>query len=132
MRRNPTHSLPATLAVSALLAAVVVVGLATAKAWPHHVPGNEAITYPLYCCNSAATSPMGDCAPIDDQYVKEEPDGYHIDLPKGAHPKLLTKGYKAVIPYSDAKKQPIDNRYHICLSNDGGYRFCFFPKPGAV
>lgn len=117
-----------------LIAAIVVIGATVLKAWPHPVPGSEAITYPPNCCNSAATSPTGDCAPIDDKYVKEEPDGYHINLPVGAHPKLKTKGYSEVIPYSDSKiiKKPIDNRYHICLSTDGGSRFCFFPKPGTV
>ena len=101
----------------------------------HMVPGtmpDMAIVYPPECCNSAATSPTGDCAPIDDQYVTERPDGYHVDLPVGAHPKLLTKGYHGVIPYSDVRTTPIDNRYHICLATDGIARYCFFPKPGAV
>lgn len=90
------------------------------------------IVYPGSCCNSAATSPTGDCAPIGDQYVTERTDGYHIDLPIGAHPMLKTKGYSAVIPYSQAKKQPLSNDYHLCIATDGAYRYCFFPKPGAV
>lgn len=89
------------------------------------------INYPPGCCNSAATNPNGDCAPIDDMYVREGPDGYEINLPVGAHPKLKTKGYSGVVPYSMAR-QPISNDYHICLSNDGGNRYCFFGKPGAV
>lgn len=99
----------------------------------HEIPGmHDHTTYPASCCQSAADSPTGDCAPIDDQYVTEEADGYHVNLPVGAHPKLINKGYVGVVPYKDAKKQPLDNRYHICLSTDGGHRFCFFPKPGAV
>lgn len=90
------------------------------------------INYPQSCCSSAATSPTGDCAPIEDRYVSERSDGYHVDIPIGGHPKLKTKSYSAIIPYPQAKKQPLSNDYHICLSTDGAYRFCFFPKPGAV
>ncbi len=114
----------------AIGAACFIAFLFTGKAWPHHVPVT-AIMYPPECCNSAAMSPSGDCAPIDDKYVTEEPDGYHIDLPAGAHPRLKTHSYHEIIPYS-AKRQPIDNSYHICLANEGAYRFCFFPKPGSV
>ncbi len=89
------------------------------------------IVYPGSCCNSAATSPNGDCAPIDDRYVTERADGYHINIPIGGHPKLKTKGYIGIVPYADVKK-PISNDYHICLSTDGAARYCFFPKPGAV
>lgn len=107
----------------------------TEAAFPHEaktVAGEPiGINYPANCCNSAATSPTGDCAPISDLYVTERSDGYHVDLPVGAHPKLITKGYHGVVPYSTAKR-PISNDYHICLSTDGAMRFCFFPKPGAV
>lgn len=89
------------------------------------------IDYPPNCCNSAATSPNGDCAPISDEYVTERADGYHINIPVGGHPKLKTKGYIGIVPYAGVK-QPISNDYHICLSEDGATRFCFFPKPGAV
>jgi hypothetical protein len=84
---------------------------------------------PPSCCNSAADSPTGDCAPIDDQYVHQGVDGYHISLPVGSHPKLIHKGYDGVVPYKDVK-EPLDGRYHICLTTDGAYRYCFFPKPG--
>ena len=89
------------------------------------------IVYPPSCCNSAATSPTGDCAPISDAYVTERADGYHIDIPIGGHPKLLSKGYVGVVPYKEAK-QPLGNDYHICLSTDGAARYCFFPKPGTT
>jgi hypothetical protein len=92
---------------------------------------NLHIVYPPSCCNSAATSPTGDCAPISDEYVTERADGYHVNIPVGGHPKLITKGYVGIIPYSGVK-QPIGNDYHICLSTDGAARYCFFPKPGAV
>jgi hypothetical protein len=120
--------------IIALLASFLVILLVfwAGGAFAHHVPGTD-IVYPPACCNSAATSPTGDCAPIDDKYVKEEPDGYHINLPAGAHPKLKTRGYSEIIPYSDVKRrQPIDMRYHICLADEGAYRYCFFPKPGNV
>lgn len=117
--------------VLAIVASVLFLAmLFGGKAWPHQVPG-MAMSYPPECCNSAAMSPTGDCAPIDDRYVTEEPDGYHINLPAGAHPRLKLHGYVGVVPYS-ARRQPIDNAYHICLSNEGAYRFCFFPKPGNV
>lgn len=87
------------------------------------------VFYPPNCCNSAATSPTGDCAPISDEYVTERADGYHINIPIGGHPKLKTKGYIGIVPYTDVKK-PISNDYHICLSENGAFRFCFFPKPG--
>lgn len=89
------------------------------------------ITYPASCCKSAATSPHGDCAPISDEYVREGPNGYEINLPVGAHPKLITKGYVGVVPYG-TEKRPVSNDYAICLSTDGAHRYCFFPKPGAV
>lgn len=89
------------------------------------------IVFPPNCCNSAATSPNGDCAPISDAYVTERADGYHIDIPVGGHPKLKTKGYVGIVPYKDAK-QPLGNDFYICLSTDGAARYCFFPKPGAV
>jgi hypothetical protein len=76
------------------------------------------------CCKSAL-QPTGDCAPISSQYVTEGPDGYHINLPKGAHPKLLTKGYSGVVPYGVERVSPEGN-YHICLSTDGAHRFCFY------
>lgn len=109
--------------------AVFVLLLSTLAASAHTAP--SGISYPPECCNSAMTSPTGDCAPIDDRYVTEQPDGYHINLPAGAHPRLKAHGYSGIVPYSD-RRQPIDNSYHICLSNEGAHRFCFFPKPGAV
>lgn len=122
------------LSATLLLGAAMLLLLPT-QAWPHQATNAQGqplgITYPSGCCNSAATSPTGDCAPIDDRYVKERADGYHIDLPIGAHPKLKTKGYSGIVPYS-AAKQPISNDYHICLSTDGANRYCFFGKPGAV
>lgn len=87
------------------------------------------VFYPPACCQSAATSPTGDCAPIDDRYVTERADGYHINIPVGGHPKLKTKGYIGIVPYTGVKP-PISNDYHICLSEDGAFRYCFFPKPG--
>lgn len=123
-----------TIAISLALATITggAIALSAYEAFPHQIPGHtHGVTYSPECCNSAATSPTGDCAPIDDQYVSEQRDGYHVNLPAGAHPKLKTHGYSEVIPYS-ARRQPIDNSYHICLSNEGGHRFCFFPKPGAV
>jgi hypothetical protein len=127
--KRPFQSLAGAVAVAGLLAGIVLAGT-HGKAWPHQVPG-MAMSYPPECCNSAATSPTGDCAPIDDRYVTEESDGYHITLPAGAHPRLKTHGYVAIIPYAGIR-QPIDQAYHICLANEGTYRFCFFPKPGNV
>ena len=92
---------------------------------------DTGVVYPPSCCNSAATHAYGDCAPISSANVVAKPDGYHVTLAAGQHPKLKTKGYTAVIPYSLAR--PInDGQFHICLSEDGGARYCFFaPPPGA-
>lgn len=128
------HSLPASAAVGLAIAtmALGIVTIPAGDAWPHQIPGHDhGVSYAPECCNSAATSPTGDCAPIEDQYVTEGPDGYIVELPAGAHPRLKTHSYSSVIPYSGVR-QPVDNSYHICLANEGAFRFCFFPKPGAV
>lgn len=126
------------LIIVAIMAAIGLFCLFAALgtgAWAHEartVAGDPLnVFYPPNCCNSAATSPNGDCAPISDEYVTERADGYHINIPVGGHPKLKTKGYIGIVPYAGVK-QPISNDYHICLSTDGATRFCFFPKPGAV
>lgn len=118
------------------LAESAAVGLGIALlflGWAHPALGHEAHTiqgYPLGwkydpgCCRSAE-EPGGDCAPIASEYVEERPDGYHINLPRGAHPKLLTKGYSGIVPYTSARRSPEGN-YHICLSTDGANRFCFY------
>lgn len=126
------------LIIVAIMAAIGLFCLFAALgtgAWSHEATNTAGqplgISYPSSCCNSAAESPTGDCAPISDAYVTEEPDGYHINIPVGGHPKLITKGYIGIVPYKGVK-HPISNDYHICLSTDGAARFCFFPKPGAV
>lgn len=81
--------------------------------------------WPGECCNSAATSPTGDCAVIDASTVEEKADGYHITLRPGQHPRLKTKGYSAVIPYGMERNSP-SGEYGICLGTDGSLRYCFF------
>lgn len=85
--------------------------------------------YPASCCHSAAEVAWGDCAPIASKFVSTESDGYHVNLPIGSHPKLKTKGYSGVIPYG--QERPLDHEYHICLSDNGGTRYCFFAPPGS-
>jgi hypothetical protein len=111
----------------AAIAVIVVGGVIWSEARAH-INVNTGIAYPPSCCNSAATTPYGDCAPISSRYVTAGPDGYHIDLPVGAHPKLKTKGYRGVVPYGQ-ERAPLDHEYHICLSTDGQTRYCFFPLP---
>lgn len=90
----------------------------------------SGMVYPPECCHSAATHAYGDCAPIPSKSVVARLDGYHVTLGVGQHPKLKTKGYAAVIPYGLARPSE-DQEYHICLSQDGGARYCFFaPGPG--
>lgn len=101
----------------------------TTMAGAHQAPSGSW-TYPPGCCRSAE-EPGGDCAPIDDRYVTSRPDGYHINLPKGAHPKLVNKGYVGVVPYDKTLVSP-DMQTHICLSMDGGTRYCFFKNPPGV
>ncbi len=92
----------------------------------HSIKGDPlGWVWPGECCNSAATSPNGDCAVIDPSTVREGPDGYHVTLKVGDHPRLKTKGYTAVIPYSVARNSP-SGEYGICLGTDGSHRFCFF------
>lgn len=76
------------------------------------------------CCRSAQ-QPTGDCAPIASEYVTERPDGYHINIPVGGHPKLINKGYSGVVPYGQERRSPEGN-YHICLTTDGSHRYCFY------
>lgn len=103
-------------------------------AWVWPALGHEAMSikgdplgwvWPPECCNSAATSPTGDCAVIDPSTVREGPDGYIVTLRVGDHPRLKTKGYTAVIPYHLARDSP-SGEYGICLTTDGNHRFCFF------
>lgn len=123
--RTPLHSLPMALAAGLGIGLVYV-----AWAWPALAHKHGDIVYPPSCCNSAATSPTGDCAPISSANVVARADGYHVSLSVGQHPKLKKKGYSAVIPYVLARQLPVDDgQFHICLSEDGGARFCFF-APG--
>jgi hypothetical protein len=115
------------LLASLAIAVVAVSSLVVATRVKAHV-ADSGMVYPGECCNSAATSPTGDCAPIDGKYVTERADGYHVDLPAGAHPQLITKGYSGVVPYASAKNSE-DGQYHVCLSRDGNHRFCFFAGP---
>lgn len=78
--------------------------------------------YPQICCSGK------DCAPIDAKYVTEGADGYHVNLPAGAHPMLKTKGYDGVVPYTSVKDSQ-DGAFHICLSYEGLNRYCFFAGP---
>ena len=110
--------------------AIGVIFLAwTWPAWSHqaHTIAGDPLgwLWPPECCNSAATSPTGDCAVIDPSTVTEGPDGYHVNLKVGDHPRLKTKGYSAVIPYGLERNSP-SGEYGICLTTDGSHRFCFF------
>jgi hypothetical protein len=109
--------------------AVALIWLASVwPALPHEATNVQG--YPLGwdydpgCCRSAQ-QPTGDCAPIASEYVTERPDGYHIDIPVGGHPKLITKGYSGIVPYGQERPSPEGN-YHICLTTDGAHRFCFY------
>lgn len=78
--------------------------------------------YPSICCSGK------DCAPIDEKFITEKVDGYHVNLPAGSHPMLKKQSYSAVIPYSSAKDSQ-DGMAHICLAYEGTSRFCFFMPP---
>lgn len=126
MTRN-LISLRGSIAVALGIGALAVSIYATAALAHTTATG---IAYPPSCCNSAATHPNGDCAPISSANVVARPDGYHVTLKPGQHPKLLTKGYSAIIPYKLARALPVDDgQFHICLSTDGQVRYCFF-APG--
>jgi hypothetical protein len=121
-------SIPGTLAVTTIIAGLVLVG-GTKLVYPHpatSINGDPlGWVWPPECCNSAVTSPTGDCATIDPSTVREGPDGYIVTLRVGDHPRLKTKGYTAVIPYHLARNSP-SGEYGICLTTDGTHRFCFF------
>lgn len=127
MTRQPHTSMPMAFAIG-LAIALVALGW-TFPAWPHTAPSGEFV-YPPGCCHSAATNPNGDCAPIPDGTVTAQADGWHVVLAVGQHPKLKTRGYEAVIPYSEARYAD-DGEFHICLGEDGYRRFCFFSPPQA-
>jgi hypothetical protein len=129
IRRRVQRISIATVVFTAAYGLVVYFTIGTGAVWPHPATNTEGYPlgwdYPAGCCNSAATSPNGDCAPISSAYVTEGPDGYVIDLPIGSHPKLKTKGYRGLVPYGKERASPEGN-YHICLQTDGAYRYCFF------
>lgn len=106
---------PLTVAVIAISSLVVVT-----KAKAHDAPSGWS--YPQICCSGR------DCAPVDEKYITEKADGYHVDLPAGSHPQLIKQNYSAVIPYDAAKDSP-DGMAHICLAYEGTHRFCFFMPP---
>lgn len=118
------------LAIAILMAAGSAIIAATANMARSHEAPSGQWDYPSGCCFSAATNPNGDCAPISERFIKARPDGYHLDLPIGAHPKLKTKGYKGIVPYSQAKPSG-DLEFHLCVALDGAYRYCFFVAPGS-
>ncbi len=129
MARNSIF-MAALLATLTLGGAAFLMWLAVSVARAHEAH-SQAWTYPPGCCNSAATSPNGDCDVISGRYVKARPDGYDLDLPVGARPKLKTKGYRGFVPNAQVR-QSGDFDYHLCISTDGANRYCFFAAPGAM
>jgi hypothetical protein len=109
--------------------AIILLGMWLGGAFAH-TAASGTWTYPPGCCRSAA-EPGGDCAVIDDRYVVSRPDGYHLNIPKGAHPKLIDRGYSGVVPYAKVKPSP-DGFTHACISWNGGMLFCFFKDPPGV
>src|ERR1043165_5778655 len=110
----------AALSASALLTGTLVA--CAVNAYAHKAP--LGWDYPTSCCSGK------DCSPLDARYVREGPDGYIVDIPKGAHPMLTDMGFRQTIAYKVARDSP-DGQYHICLSPSvdpgRGHRlYCFF------
>ncbi len=99
-RRRSLHSLPASVALAALLAAIVLAG-SYGKAWPHDAQPTAAQplgwAYGVECCS------LMDCSQSAPAAVTETPQGYRI--------KLTGK----LIPYGDKQiKRSRDEFFHHC------------------
>lgn len=116
------------LTILPIAAAIVAVSALVVGTKVRAHVADSGMVYPTWCCNSAATSPTGDCAPIASKFVTERADGYHVNIPAGGHPQLKTRSYSSIIPYDNAKKSE-DGQPHICLAFEGTSRFCFFMPP---
>ncbi|TGQ69539.1 hypothetical protein EN829_014920 [Mesorhizobium sp. M00.F.Ca.ET.186.01.1.1] len=109
---RPIHSFAGALAVSGLLAAVVVIGAGVLKAWPHQAPSGWS--YPAGCCSGV------DCREVPDAEVIEGARGYEI------------RKTGELIPMSDPKvKQSPDGHFHRCSvqGRDDGRTLCLFVPP---
>lgn len=104
-------------ALGLLLSGALVVALA------HQAPSGW--TYPSECCSGHQ-----DCAPIDDRLVREEADGWHVSVPKGAHPtRPWFEGRHIFKRGSTALKRSGDGRFHLCIGTEGQWR-CLYVPPG--
>lgn len=111
---------PCSLAVTAILAGMVLVGT-RGEAWPHE-------WYPAICCNGNAHS--GDCQAISSKTVQAIPGGYRVTLVPGDH-RLVTKPHVYDVPQAKVRDSE-DGQFHICLYPDENNNQCFFAPPPGV
>ncbi|AEH88168.1 hypothetical protein [Mesorhizobium opportunistum] len=111
MTRRPLHSFTGALAVSTMLAGLVLAGT-HGRAWPHDAPSGW--TYPFSCCSGV------DCREVADADIVEGARGYEI------------RKTGELIPMSDAKIKPSpDGRFHWCsvMGRDDSRTICLFVPP---
>lgn len=111
---RPTHSLAGALAVSGILAGIVLIGL-HGKAYPHQAP--TGWTFDSRCCGN------GDCYPVQTDAIKEGPDGYHI------------QSTGEVIPYQSTKVLPSPDGLPYRCSTAGsvmGVTYCIYVNKGGM
>ncbi|KQU77731.1 hypothetical protein ASD12_18195 [Mesorhizobium sp. Root102] len=108
MQRQPVRSFIGTLAVSGLLAGLVLAGT-HGRAWPHDAPTGWA--YPIGCCSGI------DCREVNDADIVEGARGYEI------------RKTGELIPMTDPKvRQSPDGRFHWCSvqGRDDSRTLCLF------
>jgi hypothetical protein len=112
-------SIPGTLAVTTILAGIVLVG-GTKLVWPHSAIPTAAQPlgwqYGWECCN------LMDCREIGASLIEETPEGY------------VYKVTGELIPYGDKKiKQSKDEYYHLCTKGgkDNTAIICLYTPVGA-
>jgi hypothetical protein len=116
---NYTTKVTLTCAVTALLAALVLVG-GTKLVWPHDAIPTAAQPqgwkYPFSCCSGY------DCREVPASRIGEQPEGYVI------------KGTGEVIAHGDTRLKPSpDGKFHWCSVSglDDSRTICLFkPEPG--
>jgi hypothetical protein len=112
--RRPSISRRGVLAVTSVLAGIVLIGL-HGRAYPHQAP--TGWTFNSRCCGN------GDCYPVETDAIRERPDGYHI----------LSTG--EVIPYQSTKVLSSPDGHSYRCSTAGsvqGVTYCIYVPKGGV
>jgi hypothetical protein len=116
---NTPAAISSTLAVTAILAGMVLVG-ATRLVYPHEATNIQGqplgIPYPGFCCSNR------DCRPTIEGEVKETREGYTL-VSTG---EFVPHGDKRIKPF------PADGKIHVCQQAgnfDSGRILCLLVPP---